>query len=98
MKRAKDLIYLAAEAGADAAKFQHFSAKTIVSDYGFKSIKGVLPYLIGVLICYIVSFVSFNAAQTMSVLGSINNADTVKNLFLGFGYIFFVFGARNRPF
>ena len=38
LKRAKDLIYLAAEAGADAAKFQHFSAKTIVSDYGFKNL------------------------------------------------------------
>jgi sialic acid synthase SpsE len=39
LKRAKDLIYLAAEAGADAAKFQHFQAATIVSDYGFKSLK-----------------------------------------------------------
>jgi N-acetylneuraminate synthase len=38
LERAKDLIYLSAEAGADAAKFQHFSAKTIVSDYGFKSL------------------------------------------------------------
>jgi len=37
LERAKDLIYLCAEAGADAAKFQHFTAKTIVSDYGFKS-------------------------------------------------------------
>jgi N-acetylneuraminate synthase len=36
--RAKELIFKAAEAGADAAKFQHFSAETIVSDYGFKSI------------------------------------------------------------
>ena len=32
LERAKDLIYLAAEAGADAAKFQHFKAETIVSD------------------------------------------------------------------
>lgn len=40
LERAKDLIYLAAEAGADAAKFQHFQAKTIVSDYGFKSLGG----------------------------------------------------------
>ena len=39
LERAKDLIYLAAEAGADAAKFQHFQAATIVSDYGFKSLK-----------------------------------------------------------
>lgn len=36
LKRAKDLIFLAAEAGADAAKFQHFSAETIVSGRGFK--------------------------------------------------------------
>jgi len=40
LERAKDLIYLCAENGADAVKFQHFSAKTIVSDYGFKSLKG----------------------------------------------------------
>ena len=38
LSRAKDLIYKAAESGADAAKFQHFKAKTIVSDYGFKSL------------------------------------------------------------
>jgi len=38
LERAKDLIYLAAEAGADAAKFQHFQAATIVSDHGFKSL------------------------------------------------------------
>jgi N-acetylneuraminate synthase len=38
--RAKELIHLAAEAGADAAKFQHFKANTIVSDYGFKSLGG----------------------------------------------------------
>lgn len=37
IERAKDLIYLAAEAGADAAKFQHFSAETIVSDVGFRN-------------------------------------------------------------
>jgi N-acetylneuraminate synthase len=38
LERAKDLIYMAAEAGADAAKFQHFAAETIVSDYGFKNL------------------------------------------------------------
>ena len=37
--RAKKLIKLAKLAGADAAKFQHFAAKTIVSDKGFKKIK-----------------------------------------------------------
>ena len=40
LQRAKDLIYLCAEAGADAAKFQHFAADTIVSDKGFKSLGG----------------------------------------------------------
>jgi sialic acid synthase SpsE len=36
--RAKELIFLAAAAGADAVKFQHFQAKTIVSDHGFKNL------------------------------------------------------------
>mgnify|MGYP001378876780 CR=1 FL=1 len=34
----KELIKLCADAGADAAKFQHFKADTIVSDYGFKDL------------------------------------------------------------
>lgn len=38
LKRAITLIHLAAEAGANAAKFQHFRAQTIVSDVGFKSL------------------------------------------------------------
>lgn len=38
LARAKDLIHLAAAAGADAAKFQHFSAPTIVSDRGFRAL------------------------------------------------------------
>ncbi len=37
LERAKLLIRLAKEAGADAAKFQNFSAPKIVSDYGFKN-------------------------------------------------------------
>lgn len=40
LDRAKMLIHLAAEAGADAAKFQNFRAKKIVSDQGFKSLGG----------------------------------------------------------
>ena len=40
IERTKELIYLAAEAGADAAKFQHFKAESIVSDIGFKSLNG----------------------------------------------------------
>jgi sialic acid synthase SpsE len=40
LERAKDLIRLAAEAGADAAKFQNFRAEQIVSDRGFRSLGG----------------------------------------------------------
>src|SRR5687767_5655709 len=35
LERAKMLIKLAKESGADAAKFQNFQAPKIVSDYGF---------------------------------------------------------------
>ena len=44
LEKAKDLIYMAKEAGADAAKFQHFKAKTIVSDYGFKNLASNLSH------------------------------------------------------
>ncbi len=40
LERAKLLIRLAKEAGADAAKFQNFRAAKIVSDYGFRSLGG----------------------------------------------------------
>src|SRR5450759_4711486 len=40
LERARILIRLAKEAGADAAKFQNFRAPEIVSDYGFKSLGG----------------------------------------------------------
>lgn len=39
LERAKRLIRLAKEAGADATKFQHFAAEKIVSAYGFESMK-----------------------------------------------------------
>lgn len=44
LERAKDLIYMAADAGADAAKFQHFQASTIVSEHGFKSLTTQLSH------------------------------------------------------
>lgn len=40
LERARLLVKLAKEAGADAAKFQNFHAPKIVSDYGFKSLGG----------------------------------------------------------
>ncbi len=36
--RARDLIGLAKEAGADAAKFQHYTAGSLVSDHGFRQL------------------------------------------------------------
>jgi len=38
LNRAKELIKIAAESGADAAKFQHYTAETLVSDFGFNSL------------------------------------------------------------
>ncbi len=38
LEMAKELIWLAKEAGADAVKFQHFLANKIVSDYGFRKL------------------------------------------------------------
>jgi N-acetylneuraminate synthase len=36
--RAKDLIFLAKESGADAVKIQHYTAATLVSDVGFRKL------------------------------------------------------------
>jgi len=44
LDRAIDLIRLAKEAGADAAKFQNFRGPKIVSDYGFKALGGQLSH------------------------------------------------------
>jgi sialic acid synthase SpsE len=38
LARAKELIHMAKEAGADAAKFQHYTASTLVSDTGFRQL------------------------------------------------------------
>jgi len=44
LERAKYLIRLATQAGADAAKFQNFRAPKIVSDYGFKHMDGQVSH------------------------------------------------------
>jgi len=44
LERAKMLVHLAKECGADAAKFQNFRAPQIVSDYGFKSMGGQVSH------------------------------------------------------
>lgn len=41
LNKAKELIHMAAESGANAAKFQNFYAKTLVSDIGFKKLKKI---------------------------------------------------------
>jgi sialic acid synthase SpsE len=47
LERAKMLIRMAKEAGADAAKFQNFRAPKIVSDYGFKHMDGQVSHQAG---------------------------------------------------
>jgi sialic acid synthase SpsE len=44
LERAKLLIRMAKETGADAAKFQNFRAAKIVSDYGFTAMKGQVSH------------------------------------------------------
>lgn len=44
LERAKQLITLAAQAGADAAKFQNFRAPQIVSDFGFRGLGAQLSH------------------------------------------------------
>ena len=44
LERARLLIRLAKDAGADAVKFQNFRAPNIVSDYGFKSLGGQVSH------------------------------------------------------
>ena len=44
LERARALIHLAAESGADAAKFQNFRAEKIVSERGFQSMGGQLSH------------------------------------------------------
>ena len=44
LERAKMLIRLAAQSGAEAAKFQNFRAPEIVSDYGFRSLGNQLSH------------------------------------------------------
>jgi sialic acid synthase SpsE len=44
LERAKLLIRLAAESGADAAKFQNFRAPEIVSNFGFRAMEGQVSH------------------------------------------------------
>jgi sialic acid synthase SpsE len=44
LERARYLVKLAKQAGADAAKFQNFRAPKIVSDYGFRSLGGQMSH------------------------------------------------------
>jgi len=41
LQRAKDLVWIAKESGADCAKFQHFLADKIVNDKEFKKISEI---------------------------------------------------------
>ena len=48
LNKAIELIHLAKKSGADAVKFQHFSAETIVSDKSFKRLACV-PFVVSEL-------------------------------------------------
>lgn len=41
LNKAKELIHMAAESGANAAKFQNFYAETLISELGFKKLKKI---------------------------------------------------------
>jgi N-acetylneuraminate synthase len=41
LEKAKELVMACAESGVNAVKMQNFTAKTIVSDYGFKNLSKV---------------------------------------------------------
>src|ERR1035437_3204781 len=47
LERARALIHLAAESGADAAKFQNFRASKIVSERGFAALAGNVSHQSG---------------------------------------------------
>ncbi len=44
LEKAIELIHMVKEAGGDAAKFQNFSAKKVVSKFGFENMKGKLSH------------------------------------------------------
>ena len=44
LQRAIDLIHLAAQSGASAVKFQHYTAKSLISSIGFENLSGKLAH------------------------------------------------------
>ena len=58
-------------------------------NYGFKSIKGVFPYLIVIISCYAVSIISFYVALSFT-FSSEENAEIAEKAFLGLSFIFLV--------
>ena len=58
-------------------------------NYGFQSIKEVLPYLIAIILCYVAAVASFSAALSLA-FSSADNAEIMENLFLVLSFIFLV--------
>ena len=58
-------------------------------NYGFKSIKGVFPYLIVIIACYAVSIIGFYIALSFR-FSSEENAEIAEKTFLGLSFIFLV--------
>ena len=73
--RAKKLIKLCAKAETDAAKFQHFKAETIVSDYGFKSVVKLHIKRNGKK-----AFSKFIKMQVLTIIGQKNYRKSAQNI------------------
>ena len=58
-------------------------------NYGFKTIKEVLPYLIAIILCYVAAVASFSAALSLA-FSSADNSEIMENVFLGLSFIFLV--------
>ena len=58
-------------------------------NYGFTTIKDVLPYLIAIIFCYAAAIASFYLTITFA-LESSDNAAIMEKIFLAFSFVFFV--------
>ena len=58
-------------------------------NYGFTTIKGVLPYLIAIIFCYAAALVSIYASYSFPDLYS-SETKTMERIFMAFSFIFFV--------
>ena len=77
LEQAKELIWKAKEAGADAVKFQHFLADKIVSDYGFSHMGGQMSHQVawGKSVYEVYKECECNRTWTEELVKTANEAD-----------------------